>query len=55
MAAVCLSNITSLIVPEGCQDGVFDPMGDDMIKDSGVCLRRWFIRSDLSNALFLSV
>ena len=55
MSAICLSNVASLIAPKGGHDGIFDSMSDDIIKDSGVCLRSWFIRTDLSDALFLGV
>ena len=55
MSATCLSNIASLIAPKCSNYGIFDSMSDDIIKDSGVCLRSWFIRTDLSDALFLSV
>ena len=55
MSAISLSNVASLIAPKGSHDGVFDSMSYNMIKDSRVILLSRFIRTDLTNTLFLSV
>ena len=55
VSAISLSNVASLIAPQGGHHSIFDPMGNDMIKDSRVCLRSWFIGTNLSNTLFLCV
>ena len=55
MSAISLSNVASLIAPKSSHDGVFDTMSDNMIKDSRIILWSRLIRTDLANALFLSV